>query len=50
MTYRGDKTVILSSEVGNSSLLFYIMVELAQEQTPYILSDLPIQKITSIWH
>jgi len=26
------------------------MVELAQEQTPYILSDLPIQKITSIWH
>lgn len=54
MTYRGDKTVILSSEVGKgelySSLLFYIMVELAQEQTPYILSDLPIQKITSIWH
>ena len=54
MTYRGDKTVILSSEVGKgelySSLLFYIMVELAQEQTPYILLDLPIQKITSIWH
>ena len=25
-------------------------VILAQEQTPYILSDLPIQKITSIWH
>ena len=50
----GYKTVILSSEVGKgelySSLLFYIMVELAQEQTPYILSDLPIQKITSIWH
>ena len=48
MTYRGDKTVILSSEVGKGEL--YIMVELAQEQTPYILSDLPIQKITSIWH
>ena len=48
------KKFALIMEVGKgelySSLLFYIMVELAQEQTPYILSDLPIQKITSIWH
>ena len=39
-----------SRQGGALQLLFYIMVELAQEQTPYILSDLPIQKITSIWH
>ena len=54
MTYREDRTVIMSSEVSKGelygSLLFYIIVELAQEQTPYLLLVLPTQKMTFIWH
>ena len=56
MTYREDRTVIMrySSEVSKGelygSLLFNIIVELAQEQTPYLLLVLPTQKMTFIWH